>query len=101
MVLTVSSSFTTGVECAAFVYTCELFPGEWRALGVSTSIAAVFWWSIFFTAAASPAFANIGALYYLVFISMTTVMVVIVILYFPNVSCTDYYALFTTSLTQT
>jgi hypothetical protein len=74
------------VECACFVYTCELFPGEWRALGISVSISAVFWWSIFFTAAASPAFANIGALYYLVFISMTTVMAVIVAFVFPDVS---------------
>lgn len=64
----------------------ELFPGQWRAFGVGFSVSATFFWASIFTAAASPAFARIGALYYLVFIGMTSVMAVVVYFGFPNVS---------------
>ncbi|OAL28312.1 hypothetical protein AYO22_03018 [Fonsecaea multimorphosa] len=76
--------YTVGVEAAAFVYTSELFPGEWRALGVSTSITAVFFWGCIFTAVASPAFANIGPLYYIVFISCSTLMIFVAGFFFPE-----------------
>lgn len=68
------------------MYSSELYPGEWRAAGVATSVSAVLWGCLIFTAAAPAALANIGALYYVVFIALTTVQLFIVILVFPDVS---------------
>jgi hypothetical protein len=45
-------------------------------------------WGCIFTGAAGPAFANIGALYYVVFIALTSVMALVVIFFFPDVSVT-------------
>jgi hypothetical protein len=55
-------------------------------MGVAISLSAVFWGCLIFTAAAPAALANIGALYYVVFIVLTAIQLVIVILFFPDVS---------------
>jgi hypothetical protein len=68
------------------VYSSELYPGEYRAIGVSVSLSPVLFWGCIFTGAAGPAFANIGALYYVVFIALTSVMALVVIFFFPDVS---------------
>lgn len=81
-----TNRYTTGVECASLVYSSELFPGEWRAWGVGWSLSAVLWGGMIFTAAAPSALDHIGALYYIVFIVLTAIQVVVIILYFPNVS---------------
>lgn len=78
--------YGVGTECASFVYTSELFPTEWRALGISLSIVAVPFWSVMFTAVASPAFANIGAKFYIVFATLSASMVAISYFFFPEVS---------------
>jgi len=70
------------------VYSSELYPGEYRAIGVSVSLSPVLFWGCIFTGAAGPAFANIGALYYVVFIALTSVMALVVIFFFPDVSVT-------------
>jgi hypothetical protein len=71
------------------VYSSELYPGEYRAIGVSVSLSPVLLWGCIFTGAAGPAFASIGALYYVVFIALTTVMAVVVIFFFPDVRIPD------------
>ncbi|KAJ9637394.1 hypothetical protein H2204_004818 [Knufia peltigerae] len=76
--------YAGGVDCPSLVYSSELYPGEWRAAGVATSVSAVLWGCLIFTAAAPAALANIGALYYVVFIALTTVQLFIVILVFPD-----------------
>lgn len=68
------------------MYSSELYPGEWRALGVSTSLSAILWGCLIFTAAAPQALATIGALYYVVFIVLTTIQFFIVVFFFPDVS---------------
>ena len=79
-------SYATGVDCASLVYSSELYPGEYRAIGVSVSLSPVLFWGCIFTGAAGPAFASIGALYYVVFIALTSVMALVVIFFFPDVS---------------
>jgi hypothetical protein len=79
-------SYGLGTECPSFIYATELFPSDWRAEGVSFSTIAVPLWSILFTSVASPAFAHIGAKYYIVFASLSAVMVFVVYFLFPEVS---------------
>ncbi|KAK5058471.1 hypothetical protein LTR69_006876 [Exophiala sideris] len=76
--------YATGVDCPSLVYSSELYPGEWRALGVATSLSAVLWGCLIFTAAAPAALANIGALYYVVFIVLTFFQLLLVIFFFPD-----------------
>lgn len=78
-------SYTVGVESASFVYTSELFPSEWRGLGISFSMFGLFIWSILFTAVAAPAFANIGWRFYIVFAATSFMMICIVGIFFPEV----------------
>jgi hypothetical protein len=78
-------------DCASLVYSSELFPGEWRAYGVSTSLSAILFWCAIFTAAAGPAFDNIGAYYYVVFIILSAIMTCVVAFWFPDVSYTTPY----------
>lgn len=52
-------SFAAGVECPSFVYTSEIFPAGWRALGVGVSLSAVQLWSAILTGAAAIAFEHI------------------------------------------
>lgn len=74
------------IECPAVVYCSELFPGQWRAWGVSTSISISFVGQLIFVAAAPTALRTIGALFYVVFIVLTAIQIVIAIFYFPDVS---------------
>ena len=86
LMLILRNRYATGVDCPSLVYSSELYPGEWRALGVATSLSAVLWGCLIFTAAAPAALANIGALYYVVFIVLTFFQLLLVIFFFPDVS---------------
>ncbi|EXJ66281.1 uncharacterized protein A1O5_10433 [Cladophialophora psammophila CBS 110553] len=76
--------FAAGVECPSFVYSSEIFPAAWRASGVGVSLSAVQLWSAILTGAAAIAFEHIKWKFYLVFICFTTVMAVVVLLFFPE-----------------
>lgn len=52
-------SFAAGVECPSFVYSSEIFPAGWRALGVGIALSAVQMWSAILNGAAAIAFENI------------------------------------------
>jgi hypothetical protein len=67
------------------VYTSEIFPTELRAQGVAFSMQGLFLSSILWTAVASPAFANIGYRFYIVFICTSAMMFFIVYFLFPEV----------------
>jgi hypothetical protein len=53
---------------------------------MSFSMSGLFLWSIIFTAVASPAFANIGWRFYIVFAALSGVMILICAFFFPEVS---------------
>ncbi|KAK4501065.1 hypothetical protein PRZ48_006871 [Zasmidium cellare] len=82
--LLVAFIYAAFLECPALVYSSELFPGEWRAFGVSTSISISFIGQLIFTVAAPTALQSIGAYFYVVFIGLTALQFVIAILVFPN-----------------
>ncbi|KIW45754.1 uncharacterized protein PV06_04112 [Exophiala oligosperma] len=76
--------FAAGVECPSFVYSSEIFPAGWRALGVGIALSAVQMWSAILNGAAAIAFENIKWKFYLVFICFTALMAAVVFLYFPE-----------------
>ena len=78
------------LECPALVYSSELFPGEWRAFGVSTSISISFIGQLIFTVAAPTALRTTGAYFYVVFIGLTAIQFVIALVFFPNVRVPDH-----------
>jgi hypothetical protein len=84
-ILTAYNSYTIGIESASFVYTSEIFPTELRAQGVAFSMQGLFLSSILWTSVASPAFANIGYRFYIVFICTSVMMIFIVYFFFPEV----------------
>lgn len=83
--LLIALTYAMFLECPALVYSSELFPSEWRAFGVSTSISISFFGQLIFTAAAPTALRTMGAYFYVIFIGLTALQFVIAILYFPNV----------------
>jgi hypothetical protein len=88
--LLIAFVYASFLECPAVVYSSELFPGEWRSFGVSTSIAISFLGQLIFTAAAPTALKTTGAYFYVVFIGLTAVQFVIAWFLFPNVRSSLY-----------
>lgn len=84
--LLIAFVYAAFLECPALVYSSEIFPGEWRAFGVSTSISISFLGQLIFTVAAPTALRTIGPYFYVVFIGLTALQLVVAVLLFPNVS---------------
>ncbi|KAI0136171.1 general substrate transporter [Xylariales sp. AK1849] len=78
--------YPTGIEAASFFFVSEIFPSELRAQGVAFSMQGLFLSSILWSSVASPALANIGWHFYIVFIATSIGMFLIVYLFFPEVS---------------
>jgi hypothetical protein len=89
--------YSTTMDATSYIYAAEIFPTPVRAKGIAISVSGLFVATIIFLEAAPTAFANIEWKYYTVFISVTTVMVVVILLYVPEVSATSF--VFTSILT--
>lgn len=73
------------------MYTAEIFPAAYRSAGIGFSISAVQLWSAILNGSASIAFARISWKFYLVFVCSTFVIMIIMFLYFPEVSLTPVF----------
>lgn len=81
--------FTLCCDATSYVYASEIFPTPVRAKGLSISVSGLFFATIIFTTAAPTAFANIGWKFYLVFIGLTSIIIVYAYFTFPEVCCGD------------
>ena len=78
--------YSTTMDATSYIYANEIFPTPVRAKGIAISVSGLFVATIIFLEAAPTAFANIGWKYYTVFIAVTTVMIIVILTYFPEVS---------------
>ncbi|RBA14937.1 hypothetical protein FPRO05_13153 [Fusarium proliferatum] len=78
--------FTLCCDATSYVYASEIFPTPVRAKGLSISVSGLFFATIIFTTAAPTAFANIGWKFYLVFIGLTSIIIVYAYFTFPETS---------------
>lgn len=78
--------YSTTTDATSYIYAAEIFPTPLRAKGLAISICGLFSATIAFLQAAPTAFDEIGWRYYLVFIVITSIMVVVILWYFPEVS---------------
>ncbi|EXJ72890.1 uncharacterized protein A1O5_04038 [Cladophialophora psammophila CBS 110553] len=76
--------FTSTLECACYVYGCEIWPTHLRSKGATISYFGFYIFSIWTTAPAAQAFATIGWKYYMVFIAVTVAMTIPIMLYLPE-----------------
>lgn len=76
--------FSLAVDATTYIYASEIFPTPVRAKGLSISISGLFVATIVFLQSAPTAFAEIGWKYYLVFIAITTILFVVVWVWFPE-----------------
>ncbi|EXJ61686.1 hypothetical protein A1O7_02115 [Cladophialophora yegresii CBS 114405] len=76
--------YASFIDATTYIYASEIFPTPVRAKGLSISISGLFLSSLAILQGAPAGFANIGWRYYLVFISVTTVMVIFMYFYFPE-----------------
>ncbi|CAK7228639.1 hypothetical protein SCUCBS95973_006946 [Sporothrix curviconia] len=89
--------FTFTIDATTYVYASEIFPTGARARGLFISVSGLFLSSMTFVVAAGKAFQNIGWKYYMLFASLTTVFIIITIMFFPETrqrSLEDMGALF-------
>lgn len=77
--------FTLCCDATSYIYASEIFPTPIRAKGLSISISGLFVSTVIFTTAAPTAFANIGWKYYILFIVLTSLIIVYVAIHFPEV----------------
>ncbi|KAK5687691.1 hypothetical protein LTS10_001831 [Elasticomyces elasticus] len=77
-------AFTCTLECTGYVYGCEIWPTQMRSKGSAVSYFGFFVFSIWTTAPAAQAFANIGWKYLMVFIAATVVLLIPIMLYLPE-----------------
>ena len=80
--------YSTTMDATSYIYAAEIFPTPVRAKGIAISVSGLFVATIIFLEAAPTAFVQIGWKYYTVFISVTSVMAVVILMYFPEVSST-------------
>lgn len=76
--------FSVSCDATSYIYASEIFPTPVRAKGLSISVSGLFVATIIFLQCAPEAFSTIGWKYYIVFISITTVIFFIVWLWFPE-----------------
>ena len=77
--------YSSSMDATTYIYATEIFPTPVRAKGLAVSIAGLFSATIIFLEAAPTAFAHIGWRYYTVFIAVTTVMIILMYFFFPEV----------------
>lgn len=78
-------SYAGCIDANTYVYCAEIFPTHIRAKGMAFSIIVLYACTIPYLQAAPYAFATIGWKYYLVFISLTTLCIPIILMTFPEV----------------
>lgn len=83
--------FTATLECVGYVYGCEIWPTHLRSKGSAISYFGFYLVSIWTTAPAAQAFASIGWKYYIVFIVVTTSLVIPCMLYLPEASLSTFH----------
>ncbi|KIX99687.1 uncharacterized protein Z520_04322 [Fonsecaea multimorphosa CBS 102226] len=76
--------YASFIDATTYIYASEIWPTPVRAKGLALSISGLFLSSLAILQGAPAGFANIGWRYYLVFISVTSVMVVFMYFYFPE-----------------
>ncbi|KPM38696.1 hypothetical protein AK830_g7864 [Neonectria ditissima] len=76
--------FTLSIDATTYIYASEIFPTPVRAKGLAVSVSGLFLATIVFLMAAPTAFDQIGWKYYLLFISLTTVITIVAVFYFPE-----------------
>ncbi|KAM0468268.1 hypothetical protein ACHAP7_011097 [Fusarium lateritium] len=76
--------FSSCIDATTYIYASEIFPTHYRARGLSLSLSGLFLASLCFTQAATSALAAISWRYYIVFTVMSALMVVVLVLYFPE-----------------
>ncbi|KAH0839199.1 putative MFS sugar transporter [Fonsecaea pedrosoi] len=76
--------YASFIDATTYIYASEIWPTPIRAKGLALSISGLFLSSLAILQGAPAGFANIGWRYYLVFISVTSVMVVFMFFYFPE-----------------
>ena len=81
----IAAWFTSTLECTGYVYGCEIWPTHLRSKGSAVSYFGFYIFSIWTTAPAAQAFATIGWKYYMVFISVTLMLLIPCALYLPEV----------------
>jgi hypothetical protein len=78
--------FGLSYDATSYVYGSEIFPTPVRARGLGISVTGLFVATMIFLQSAPTAFTDIGWKYYLVFICISTVMIVVIYFYFPEAS---------------
>ncbi|RFU72858.1 mfs transporter, sp family, sugar:h+ symporter [Trichoderma arundinaceum] len=76
--------FSSSIDATTYVFPSEIFPTPARAKGMAVSVAGLFLASLLILVPAPTAFANIQWKYYLLFISMSSVMIIVVYFLFPE-----------------
>ena len=76
--------YSSTADATSYIYSSEIFPTPVRAKGLAISVSGLFVATIIFLEAAPTAFAHIGWKYYTVFIAVSSVMVVVILLWFPE-----------------
>jgi MFS family permease len=77
--------YSSTADATSYIYAAEIFPTPLRAKGIAVSVTGLFSATIVFLQAAPTAFAAIGWKYYLVFIVISSIMVIVILWYFPEV----------------
>ena len=77
--------YSSTTDATSYIYAAEIFPTPVRAKGLAVSICGLFSATIAFLEAAPTAFAQVGWRYYITFIVITSIMVVVILLWFPEV----------------
>lgn len=85
--------FASTIDATSYVYASEIFPTPVRAKGMAISVAGLFLGSIIILVAAPAAFANIRWKYFLVFVSASAVLALVLFFLFPEVSCLICFSL--------
>ncbi|KND87544.1 putative metabolite transport protein YwtG [Tolypocladium ophioglossoides CBS 100239] len=76
--------FSSAVDATSYIYASEIFPTPVRAKGLSISVSGLFVATIIFLQVAPTAFESIGWRYYLLFIAITSVLFVVIWVWFPE-----------------
>ncbi|PSS18286.1 hypothetical protein M430DRAFT_101478, partial [Amorphotheca resinae ATCC 22711] len=83
--------FSVSLDATSYIYLSEIFPTPVRARGVGILMTSILMSTIVFLQVAPIAFAQTGWKYYLLFVCITTIMMVTIWLYFPEVKDTPSY----------
>lgn len=78
------TSYGVSLDATSYIYASEIFPTPARAKGLSISLSGLFTACIIFLSAAPTAFAAVGWKYYLIFVISSSIMTVVVYLYYPE-----------------